>query len=322
MSPVLPYLLLIIGLVLLVKGADFLVEGAGSIARRLNISDLVIGLTIVAFGTSAPELFVNVAASINGNTGIAIGNVLGSNIANILLILGISAVVYPLEVSRGTVWREIPFSLLAAVALAFAANDRLIDGWVYSDISRSDGLLFLLFFAIFLYYSASIARNMTGDGQGMPLQRRALPTSLALAAAGLVGLAAGGKLIVDGAVDIAVSLGMSEALVGLTIVAVGTSLPELATSVMAAWRKNVEIAVGNVVGSNIFNIFFVLGVSSVIKPLPFHTGANLDICMVVLASLILFVTMFTGQRRSLDRWEGALLMVLYAAYLVYLVLRG
>lgn len=322
MTTVLPYLLLVTGLVLLVKGADFLVEGAGSIARRLRISDLVIGLTIVSFGTSAPELFVNVAASINGNAGIAIGNVLGSNIANILLILGISAVIYPLGVSRGTVWREIPFSLLAAAVLGVAANDRIFDGWAYSDISRSDGLIFLMFFAIFLYYSASISRSVTGDAQGMPMQQRRMPASLAMVAGGLVGLAAGGKLIVDGAVHIAVSMGMSEAVVGLTIVAVGTSLPELATSAMAAWRKNVEIAVGNVVGSNIFNIFFVLGVSSVIKPLPFHTGANLDIAMVILASLILFVTMFTGQRRSLDRWEGAFLLILYALYMVYLVMRG
>ena len=322
MADALPYLLLIFGFVFLVKGADFMVEGAGSIARRLHISDLVIGLTIVSFGTSAPELFVSISAGITGKTGIAIGNVLGSNIANILLILGISAVIYPLAVSRGTVWREIPFSLLAALALGVAANDRLIDGWIYSDLSRSDGLMLLMFFAVFLYYSASIARNVAGDAKGMPLQKRTMKASLTLVAAGLIGLAAGGKLIVDGAVDIAGSLGMSEELVGLTIVAVGTSLPELATSAMAAWRKNVEIAVGNVVGSNIFNIFFVLGTSAVIRPMPFHAGSNLDIGMVILASMILFGTMFTGQRRSLDRWEGAMLLVLYAAYLVFLVLRG
>ncbi|MFP4194242.1 MAG: calcium/sodium antiporter [Desulfosalsimonas sp.] len=322
MASVQPYLLLAIGFVLLVKGADFLVEGAGSIARRFKISDLVIGLTIVSFGTSAPELFVNIAASAKGNTGIAIGNVLGSNIANILLILGISALVYPLAVTRGTVWKEIPFSLLAAMVLGIAANDRIFDGWAYSDISRSDGLIFLMFFVIFLYYSASIARNVTGDAQGMPMRRRGMPVAAAMAAAGIIGLAVGGKLIVDSAVHIATTLGMSEATVGLTIVAVGTSLPELATSAMAAWRKNVEIAVGNVVGSNIFNIFFVLGISSVIRPLPFYNGGNLDLLMVIVASLILFITMFTGTRRMLDRWEGALLLVFYAAYLVYLVGRG
>ncbi|MFP4650773.1 MAG: calcium/sodium antiporter [Desulfobacterales bacterium] len=322
MDAIAPYLLLLIGFVLLVKGADLLVEGAGSIARRMRISDLAAGLTIVAFGTSAPELFVNIAASINGNTGMAIGNVLGSNIANILLILGISAIVYPLAVSRGTVWKEIPFSLLAAAVLGIAANDRLFDGWVYSDISRSDGLIFLMFFAIFLYYSAGTARSFTADARGLPMTGRKMPSALALAGAGLIGLAAGGKLIVDGGVQIAESFGMSQELVGLTILSVGTSLPELATSAMAAWRENVEIAVGNVVGSNIFNIFLVLGVSSVIKPLPLYAGGNLDIAMLIAASLILFVTMFTGTRRSLDRWEGALLLVLYAAYLVYLVWRG
>lgn len=322
MSYILPVVLLVIGLLLLIKGAEFLVEGAGSIARRYRISDLVIGLTIVSFGTSAPELFVNVTASLQGNAGIAIGNVLGSNIANILLILGVSALIYPLAVSRGTVWREIPFSLLAAAVLWIAANDRLLDGWVYSDISRSDGLVFLLFFAIFLYYSASIAGNISANGRDLPLQQRSIGASLGLVAAGLAGLALGGKWIVDGATHIALSFGMSQEMVGLTIVAVGTSLPELATSAMAAWRKNVEIAVGNVVGSNIFNIFFVLGISSVIKPLPFHQGANLDIGMVVVASLILFATMFFGQRRRLDRWEGAVMLVLYAAYLVYVVMRG
>ncbi len=322
MSFLLPVFLLIIGFLLLIKGADFLVEGAGSIARRYKISDLVIGLTVVSFGTSAPELFVSVTASLEGNAGIATGNILGSNIANILLILGISSLVYPLSVSRGTVWREIPFSLLAAMVLWVAANDRILDGWAYTDISRSDGLIFLMFFALFIYYSASIARSMTGNGQGMPMQSRGAAASFAMAGAGLSGLALGGKWIVDGAAHIAVTFGMSQEMVGLTIVAVGTSLPELATSVMAAWRKNVEIAVGNVVGSNIFNIFFVLGVSSVIKPLPFHAGANLDIGMVVLASMILFGTMFTGKHRSLDRWEGTMLLVLYAAYLVFVVMRG
>jgi cation:H+ antiporter len=322
MSLILSALLLVIGFILLVKGADVLVEGAVSIARRFEISDLVIGLTVVSFGTSAPELFVSMTASLGGSAGIATGNILGSNIANILLILGVSSLIYPLTVSRGTVWREIPFSLLAAFVLWIAANDRLIDGWAYTDISRSEGLIFLVFFALFLYYSASIARSITGDNQDISMQSRGLAASAALTVAGLAGLALGGKLIVDSAVKIALFLGMSEEMVGLTIVAVGTSLPELATSAMAALRKNAEIAVGNVVGSNIFNIFLVLGISAAIKPLPFHAGANLDIGMVVLASLILFGTMFTGRHRRLDRWEGALLLVLYAAYLVFVVIRG
>lgn len=323
METVLPYLLLVLGIFLLVKGADLLVTGASALARRLDVSDLVIGLTVVAFGTSTPELFVNIAASLKGSTGIAIGNVLGSNIANILMVLGISALICPLRVSRGTVWREIPFSLMAALALGILANDSVLDGWVYSDISRSDGLILLMFFAIFIYYSAGMAK--TGEASGGStslLPSHGITSAFFMVLGGLVGLSIGGKWIVDGAVHIAGTLGMSEAMVGLTIVAVGTSLPELATSAMAAYRKNVELAVGNVVGSNIFNIFFVLGISSVIKPLPFQNASNIDIGMVILASLILFGTMFTGRRRSLDRWEGAILIVMYLAYLAYLVHRG
>ena len=319
MSLILPYIFLLIGFALLIKGADLLVAGASAISRRYGISDLAIGLTVVAFGTSTPELFVNVAASLKGSTGIAIGNVLGSNIANILLILGISALIRPLRVTRGTVWQEIPFSLLAALALWAAANDNLLDGWPYSDISRSDGLIFLLFFGIFMYYSASIAHVGSNHQADPPRASHAMGKSLILIIGGLIGLALGGKWIVDGAIHAASAFGISEAVIGLTVVAVGTSLPELATSAMAAYKGNVEMAVGNVVGSNIFNIFFVLGISSVIKPLPFQPTNNFDIGMVVLASLILFTTMFTGKRHSLDRWEGALLLGIYAGYIGYLV---
>ncbi|MFP4226479.1 MAG: calcium/sodium antiporter [Desulfobacterales bacterium] len=320
MTHLLPYILLLAGFALLIKGADLLVDGASTISRRFGISDLVIGLTVVAFGTSTPELFVNIAASFKGSTGIAIGNVLGSNIANILLILGVAALIRPLRVTRGTVWREIPFSLLAALALWAAANDNLIDGWAYSDISRSDGLIFLMFFAIFLYYSASIA-HVGGSHQAEPLRlNQGAGKSVLLIIGGLIGLTIGGKWIADGAVHMASVFGLSEALVGLTIVAIGTSLPELATSAMAAYKGNVEMAVGNVVGSNIFNIFLVLGISSVIKPLPFQPASNQDIGMVVLASFILFAAMFTGKKQSLDRWEGVLLLGIFAAYMTFRIL--
>lgn len=320
MTELLPYFLLLLGFALLIKGADLLVDGASAISRRFGISDLVIGLTVVAFGTSTPELFVNISASFKGSIGIAMGNVLGSNIANILLILGIAALIQPLRVTRGTVWREIPFSLLAALALWAVANDNLIDGWPYSDISRSDGLIFLLFFAIFMYYSASIA-HVGGNHQGKPLRlNQGTGKSVLLIIAGLIGLMLGGKWIVDGAVHMASAFGLSETLVGLTIVAIGTSLPELATSAMAAYKGNVEMAVGNVVGSNIFNIFFVLGISSIITPLPFDPASNQDIGMVVLASFILFAAMFTGRRQSLDRWEGALLLGFFAAYMGFRIL--
>jgi len=319
---VLTYLLFIIGFVLLIKGADFLVDGASAIARRFEISDLVIGLTVVAFGTSTPELFVNIIASAKGNTDIAIGNVLGSNIANVFLILGVSSLIYPLSVTKGTVWKEIPLSLLAAIVLGFMANDHLIDNSNFSSLTRIDGLIFLCFFTIFLYYSYSIAREIDGMEQLVQVEQQTLAKSLLWVCVGLVGLTLGGKWIVDGAIVITQNLGMSESLIGLTVVAVGTSLPELATSAVAAYRRNVEIAVGNVVGSNIFNVFFVLGISSILKPLPFQARNNLDIGVVILSSLLLFLFMFTGKKRSLDRWEGAVFLVLYAAYIVFLIFEG
>ncbi|MBU1487517.1 calcium/sodium antiporter [bacterium] len=318
----LTYILLIIGFVLLIKGADFLVEGASSIAGRLKVSDLVIGLTVVAFGTSTPELFVNVVASARGNADIAIGNVLGSNIANIFLILGVSSIIFPLSVTKGTVWKEIPLSLLAAILLGILANDRLIDKSDFSALTRIDGLVFISFFIIFIYYSFGIAKRIEGMEEHLPVKQQGLVKSVLLVILGLIGLALGGKWIVDGAVHLALGLGASQSLIGLTIVAIGTSLPELATSVVAAFKKNAEIAVGNVVGSNIFNIFFVLGISSNIKPLPFQVKSNIDIAVVILANILLFVCMFTGRRRLLDRWEGIVFVALYASYVVFLIIQG
>jgi len=321
-STYLPYALLLAGFALLIKGADLLVKGASSIGRKMGVSDLVIGLTVVAFGTSSPELFVNLMASARGNTGIAIGNIVGSNIANIFLILGVSSMIFPLSVGKGTVWREIPLSLLAACVLAILANDQWIDGDAHSALTRIDGLVFLSFFLIFMYYSASIAREINGMGEEIPPTDLRAGRAALFVVIGLGGLALGGDWIVRGAVHAATSLGMSETLIGLTIVAVGTSLPELATSAVAAYRKNVEIAVGNVVGSNIFNIFFVLGVSSVVRPLPFQPAGNLGIGFVVLGSLLLFFGMFTGGKRTLDRWEGGILVAGYAAYIVLAILQN
>jgi cation:H+ antiporter len=322
MTVALPYILLVVGIVLLIKGADFLVNGASSIARRMNVSDLVIGLTVVAFGTSTPELFVNIFSSIKGNTDIAVGNILGSNIANIFLILGISSVIYPLTVTKGTVWKEIPFSLLAALVLGVLANDHLIDKTGSSALTRIDGLVFLSFFIIFIYYSFSIATRIEGMEDHVPMKQYGIGKSLLLVVLGLIGLTLGGQWIIDGAVHVAKKFGMSQSLVGLTIVAVGTSLPELATSAVAASKKNVDIAVGNVVGSNIFNIFFVLGISSTIRPLPFQTRNNIDIMVVILASILLFTSMFTGKKRSLDRWEGFVFLALYAGYTAFLIIQG
>ena len=314
------YIFLTAGFIILIKGADLLVEGAASIAKRFMVSDLVIGLTVVAFGTSTPELLVNIISSIKGTTDIAIGNVLGSNIANILLILGISAIVFPLTVSKSTVWKEIPFCMLAALVLGILANDVLIDKSGISVLSRIDGLIFLCFFLIFLYYSISIAKDIQGLEDQLPAKLNSVAKSIVFVFLGLGGLILGGHWIVNSATQIAVKWGMSESLIGLTIVAVGTSLPELATSAMAAYKKNVEIAVGNVVGSNIFNIFFVLGISSIIKPLPLQTNSNIDIGVVLFSTFLLFITMFTGKRHIMDRWEGILLLGLYVSYILYLFL--
>ena len=315
----LDFILMLMGFVLVIKGADLLVDGATALARKLSVSDLMVGLTIVAFGTSLPELSVNVFASLKGSTDIAIGNVLGSNIANIFLILGISGIIYPLVVTKGTVWKEIPLSLLAAVLLGILTNDRLIDNAEGSILTRIDGLVFLSFFVVFLYYSFGIAKHLEVSEAFVPGKKHSFKKISVMVAAGLLVLILGGKFVVDGAVGLAIALGISQSLIGLTIVAVGTSLPELATSAVAAYKKNPEIALGNVVGSNIFNIFFILGVSSLIRPLPFTSESNFDIGALILANVLLFVFMFTGKRRKLDRWEAGLFLVIYAAYIFFVI---
>jgi cation:H+ antiporter len=316
----LAYVLIPVGFVLVIKGADTFVSAASALARRFGISNLVIGLTVVAFGTSLPELAVNVTASMQGNAGITIGNVLGSNIANILLILGVAGLIFPLAVTRGTVWKEIPLSLLAVIVVGILANDRFIDGAAASVLTRIDGLVLLCFFAIFLYYSASIARDVPGTASTLPEETLGIRRIVVMMAAGFTALVLGSKWVVDGAVRMATALGVSEAVVGLTIVAVGTSLPELATSAAAAYRRNPDIAVGNVVGSNIFNVFFILGASSVIRPIPFPAHGNVDIGVLAVASLLLFLAMFTGKRHVLDRWEAGAFLVLYGGYVLTIML--
>lgn len=318
----LPYILLIIGFILLIKGADLLVDGASSLARKLKISDLAIGLTVVAFGTSSPELFVNMIASLNGATDIAVGNILGSNIANIFLILGIASIIFPLVVTKGTVWKEIPLSFFAALLMGILANDRLLDGKDFSALTRIDGMILLSFFIIFIYYTATIAKDIQGMNEHVLLKNYSRIKTLFFIVIGLTILILGSKLVVDGAVQIALRFGVSQSLIGLTIVAVGTSLPELAASAMAAFKKNPEIAVGNVVGSNIFNIFFILGISSVIRPLPFHPGTNTDIGVAVFASFLLFICMFTGEKHKIDRWEGFVFVGIYVTYITFIIMRS
>jgi cation:H+ antiporter len=320
------------GFVLLIKGADWLVDGASSIAQRLNIPDLVIGLTIVAFGTSAPELIVNIIASLRGNADIAIGNIVGSNIANTLLILGVAAMLFPLRVQRSTVLKEIPFSILAALVLFLMANDQLIDGYSASEIGRGDGLILMCFFCIFLYYTFGMAS--AGKAEDLSAPKRSTLMATGMMAIGLVGLGIGGEFVVRGATQIAELLGISQALIGLTIVAVGTSLPELMTSVIAALKHKPDISVGNIVGSNIFNIFWILGASAVIQPLPFSAAINPDLLVVIGSAVLLFLFIHTGgihkrllfwrQRDGhiITRVEGALLLACYVGYVCFAALRG
>ncbi len=315
------FLLFIIGFFLLIKGANYLVSGASSLAYKLGVAPLVIGLTIVAFGTSAPELVVNLMASISGNTDIAIGNILGSNIVNILVILGVSAIIYPITVQKSTVWKEIPFALLAVVVMGFMASDALIDGASASYLTRIDGLVLISFFVIFLYYIVGIAKQSPSETVEKPPEMTRMRSWL-LIVGGMLALVVGGKWIVDGAIVFAQGLGVSESLIGLTIVAIGTSLPELATSVVAAYKKHSDIAIGNVVGSNIFNIFWILGISAFISPLPFAPALTTDILVTVGATLLLFFALFVGKRHTIEKWQGVLFICTYVLYIVFLVMRG
>lgn len=309
-------LLLLIGLVLLVKGADWLVDGASVLAKKKNVSDLAIGLTIVAFGTSAPELVVNAVAASGNYPDIVFGNVIGSNNFNLFIILGISGLIIPLSVQSSTVWKEIPFSLIAAVGLFFLANN-----FFFSEerlLSRWDGLILLICFAAFLYYVATQLKS-NPEAEQVEAKDYSNLKIWTLIAMGLAGLVGGGKLVVDNAVSMAQSLGVSEKIIGLTIVAAGTSLPELATSVVAAMRKNADIAIGNIVGSNIFNLFLILGVSSVIRPLEFNISFNTDLYILGAGTVFLFLAMFTGKRQKLDRWEALVLLSSYLLYTGYLI---
>ena len=311
--------LLLSGFVVLVLGADWLVNGASALAKKYKVSDLAIGLTIVAFGTSAPELVVNVFAAAQGHHDIVLGNIIGSNNFNLLVILGIAGLITPLVVQSSTVWKEIPFSLLAVAMLYIFANDLFTDG--PGVISRIDGIVLLVFFALFLWYVAKQLKSDPHESEVPHKKYSALKMTL-LIVGGLAGLVIGGRLVVTSAVEMARGFGRSEKLIGLTIVAAGTSLPELATSVVAALKKNNDIAVGNIIGSNIFNIFLILGLSSVIQPVSFSTVFNADLLLLTFGTLLLFIAMFTGKSHRLDRWEAAILLMMYIGYTVYLVDKG
>jgi cation:H+ antiporter len=353
-------LLLLFGLVLLTIGADKFVEGASSLAKKLGMSELVIGLTVVAFGTSAPELVVNIISSWTGQNGLVYGNVIGSNICNFLLILGVAGMIYPLTAHKSILTKDLPYSLLAAVALFILVNDVWFMGGTaevvkndagvtqtfIGSLSRIDGAILAGLFAFFLYYvftSASDSTELTGEEEEVQELSTGLTTIYVLG--GLFGLSFGGHLIVQNASLIAKELGMSESMIGLTVVAIGTSLPELATSAIAAMKKKSDIAIANVVGSNIFNIFFVLSTSSLISSAKYEDKLNMDMYVVLVSTLVLFLFLALSKGRShtaqeieildnpvllektakehvFQRWQGFLFFGAYIAYMVYSIMRA
>ena len=338
--------LIIAGCAALIKGADWLVEGASALAKKYGVSDIVIGLTVVAFGTSMPEFVVNMVAVGQGSTEIAITNVLGSNIINIFVILGFTALIFPISSQKSTRRFDIPFSLIAALlVLLFAiynspswlqiehifnmniADPTLSDlGSIQMGqgnggfISGVGGSILLIFFLIFLWHNfrgIGSAPQTESNEDCKPISAR---RALALIIGGLIGLVVGGEVIVKSATSIAQSLGVSDAIIGLTVVALGTSLPELATSCMAAFKKNCDIALGNVIGSNLFNIFFILGTSACVKALPGYHGLEIDALMAALGSVLVMLFVYLTKKHEIKRWHGAILLLTYAAYLAYRII--
>lgn len=314
------YILLIIGFVLLIKGADFFVDGASKIATALRVSPLIIGLTIVAFGTSAPEATVSIVAALEGSAGVTIGNVVGSNIFNITLVVGIGALILPMTVESETIRKEIPFTLLAGVVALVMVSDNSLNQSASNIISRGDGFILLFFFAIFLYYIFEVARRGNNELEPTTQERPPLGKNIIFTVIGLVAIVFGGDLVVDSASEIALSFGMSETLVGLTIVAIGTSLPELITTITAALKKETDIALGNIVGSNIFNLFLVLGATAVISPLSVDNSIFFDIMFMNILTLILLI--FSRTNYKIGRLEGGWLTALYVLYMVFILIRN
>lgn len=315
------YILLIIGLVLLVKGADFFVDGSSSIAKTLKIPTIIIGLTIVAFGTSSPEAAVSIIAGIKGQNDIALGNVIGSNMFNVLAVVGICAMIKPIQIEKSIIAKEYPFALLATAALLVLSCDVVLNGTETNTISRSDGIILLLFFAVFLYSIITTALHSRTDNDDTSNTKSPMKLwkSIVFTVGGLAGIIIGGQLVVDSATEIALKFNISESLVGLTIVAIGTSLPELVTSIVAARKGESDMAVGNVVGSSIFNIFFVLSASATISTMSISRENIID--LLLLSAIMLLVYAFCISKRRVSRPEGVILTLGYIGYMTYIVIR-
>jgi cation:H+ antiporter len=314
---IIDFLLIVVGFFALIYGANWLVDGAAALARKYKVSDLVIGLTIVAFGTSAPELVVNSIASVNGYSDIVLGNIIGSNNMNLFLILGLTGLIFPISVQSSTARKEIPISLFAALLLLFLLNDFRFTG--LTSASRLDGLVLMALFGLFLYYVfLQMKKDPVVEEHHKPLSTFSIWRLIVF---GLTGLILGGRLVVVNSVSVAEALGISEKIIGLTIVAAGTSLPELVTSVVAATKKNTDIAIGNIIGSNIFNILLILSVSSLINPITYNVRFNTDLYILIGGTLMLLLFMLTGKRRVLDRWEAGLLFGFYILYTTHLIMQ-
>ncbi|MFN7249357.1 MAG: calcium/sodium antiporter [Anaerobacillus sp.] len=315
------YVLLLFGFGLLIKGADFFVTGSSNIARILRVPPILIGLTIVSFGTSSPEATVSILAAMEGSSGVSLGNVIGSNIFNITLVVGLTAIINPLKVENETIRKEIPFALLASIVLLVLVSDVALQALSTNLLTRSDGLIFLLFFAVFLYYIFEVARASREKTMLEPkIPNKSWVKNSFITVLGLGAIIFGGDLVVKNSTQIAFTYGMSETLVGLTIVAIGTSLPELVTSITAALKKQSEIALGNIVGSNIFNLLFVLGASSTIAPIIVSEKIFIDVILMVLLTIVLLI--FSRTRFTVGKFEGYFLALTYMVYLSFIILRN
>lgn len=304
---VLDVLLIVIGVTMVLLGADRLTEGASALARRMNVPEIIIGLTIVAAGTSAPELFVSLVSALKGTAGLAVGNVVGSNTMNAMLIVGCAAMVAPMTISRSTVKKDIPFSVAASVLLILIAADSFLGRW--------DGIILLVGFTVFMVYTLRQAK--VDSATEVQTEMSPVWRNIVYLLGGLLGLVVGSNLFVDSASNVALSLGISEGVVGLTVVAGGTSLPELATSVVAARKGQSAIAIGNVIGSNVFNILMILGLTATISPLQIEGITTVD--MAVMLVSVALVWFFSFTKFTVERWEGALLVIGYLVYLWWLI---
>jgi cation:H+ antiporter len=314
------YIILLIGFILLIKSADYFVIGASSIAKSLNIPTIIIGLTIVAFGTSAPEAAVSISAAMKGQNDIAIANVVGSNIFNILFVLGVSAVIAPVKVQKTTIIKEFPFALLASLVLLILSHDIRFQGYNENVLTRSDGLMLFALFFIFMYYLLEMAISSKEEmnvEQGS--SRDPIIKSILLSIGGIIGIIISGNLVVDSAINIAIDLGMSENLVGLTIVSIGTSLPEFVTSLVAAKKGESDIVMGNIIGSNIFNILFVLGASAIIHTMHVQPIVFIDMIIMLIATVITYL--FAVSKKQVNRFEGIILILTYVVYIIFIIIR-